>query len=192
MQKTDEIRPLGGWLSRNAIWLTLIPVLLSMWIIFYFSAQPAVESNEASSHIVDAVIRLFVPDFGQWDAIRQAELTGTLTLIVRKLAHALEYAMLGFFLHLHVFAWRRLTRRVSAGADATAKRRRIPWWVWGPIIGVLYAATDEWHQGFVADRAPRIGDVGVDAVGLIAGTAVCALVLLITRRIGERKGKRTV
>ena len=38
------------------------------------------------------------------------------------------------------------------------------------VLSVLYAATDEWHQGFVADRNPSPVDVGIDALG--AGIAL--------------------
>ena len=184
-------RSFRGWLKRSAVWLTLIPVLLSMWVIFGFSAQPAEQSNQTSSRVADMVIRLFVPDFEQMDAARQAELTGHLTLIVRKTAHALEYAMLGFFLYLHVWSWHDFICRLVKTEKPAPRRIRLPWWIWSLPIGVLYAVTDEIHQGFVADRAPRAVDVGVDTVGVIAGMAACALLLLIVRRIGEHREKRS-
>ena len=33
------------------------------------------------------------------------------------------------------------------------------------LMSACYAATDEWHQGFVADRNPSPIDVGIDTLG---------------------------
>jgi hypothetical protein len=70
---------------------------------------------------------------------------GVWDLVLRKLAHATEYAVLGFLL-----------ARVVAPVPAFA-------------LGVLYAITDEVHQTFVSGRhgAPR--DVLIDAFGVGIG-----------------------
>lgn len=187
MSETSQTRTFGNRLRRSAVWLTLLPVLLSMWMIFGFSAQPAEQSNATSSRVVDVVIRLFVPDFADLSEARQTELTGHITLIVRKMAHALEYAMLGFFLHLHVWAWHRRFR--PAEGDPAIRRRPL-WWLWSLPIGCLYAITDELHQGFVADRAPRIADVGIDTVGVIAGMTACALMLWLIRLVKKKRTRQ--
>jgi VanZ family protein len=44
-------------------------------------------------------------------------------------------------------------------------------------ICVLYAASDEFHQGFVADRGPSIVDVMIDSAGVMAGTLLLCAVL---------------
>ena len=49
-------------------------------------------------------------------------------------------------------------------------------WAWG--IGTLYAASDEFHQGFVAGRGPSIVDVTIDSAGVIAGVLFLAWILL--------------
>ncbi|MBR3289332.1 MAG: VanZ family protein [Clostridia bacterium] len=177
MTQTNKTRSFSGWLHRSAVWLTLIPVLLSMWMIFGFSAQSAEQSNATSGRLVALAIRLFVPDYERLPEARQAEITQLTTLVVRKAAHATEYAALGFFLQLHVTAWRR-------------RRGRGARWIWTLAAGLLYAITDELHQGFVADRAPRIADVAIDTAGVLAGIAVCGLVLWIVRRIRLRKGEK--
>ncbi len=77
--------------------------------------------------------------------------------VVRKLGH------MGVFGILAVLLCRAL-------AGTTAWRRP---WAWAFGLTVLYAATDELHQGLVAGRHPSALDIGIDAAGaLIALVAV--------------------
>jgi VanZ family protein len=69
-------------------------------------------------------------------------------LVLRKLAHVTEYAVLGFLL-----------ARVVALVPAFA-------------LGVLYAITDELHQTFVAGREGAPRDVAIDAAGVAIGLLV--------------------
>jgi len=83
---------------------------------------------------------------------------GTLYLIVRKLGHVSEYALLmGLW-------WRALATKVS---DRQALAFAL-------AITMLYAATDEWHQTFVSGRAGRPLDVGIDLVGALGATVLVA------------------
>jgi VanZ family protein len=66
--------------------------------------------------------------------------------VLRKCAHAAEYAVLGALL------WRALGTAVPA-----------------LLAGVAYAVTDEVHQHFVRGRHASPFDVGIDAMGLVAG-----------------------
>ena len=71
---------------------------------------------------------------------------GTWDTILRKLAHVAEYAILGALLC-------RATRK--------------PWLA--VAFAVLYAVSDEVHQMFVEGRVGAALDVGIDALGAIAG-----------------------
>ena len=71
---------------------------------------------------------------------------GTWDLILRKCAHVVEYAILAVLL------------RRATGRDLTAF-----------VLGVLYAASDEFHQRFVHGRHSSPVDVAIDAVGLGLG-----------------------
>ena len=70
-------------------------------------------------------------------------------LVLRKLAHATEFAVLGFLL------LRALGREQPALA-----------------LGIAYAITDELHQHFVPGRLASPLDVLVDAVGVTIGVFV--------------------
>ena len=82
---------------------------------------------------------------------------GLLDLIGRKILHMAEYAL------LCVLWWRAL--RTAMPAD-----RAIPVAL---AVSVLYAASDEYHQSFVAGRHGSPLDVAIDSVG--AGAAALAL-----------------
>ena len=71
---------------------------------------------------------------------------GTWDLVLRKIAHATEYAVLGALLV-------RATGRPRTAA----------------VLGVLYAVSDEVHQGFVPGRHASPLDVGIDVVGVLLG-----------------------
>ena len=78
-----------------------------------------------------------------------------LDLVVRKIGH------MGVFGILAVLVWFALGRM--------RLRRR---WVWAFAATVLYAITDELHQGFVAGRHPSPVDVGIDTAGALIALAV--------------------
>ncbi|HEX4717722.1 MAG TPA: VanZ family protein [Thermoleophilaceae bacterium] len=109
------------------------PPLVLMAVIFYFSAQPNLNSG-----------------------------LGWIDHVGRKFVHASEYALLCFLW------WRALRTKLDATrALATA---------WA--LATLYAATDEYHQRFVAGRHSSWVDVTIDSMG----AAVFALLVVRARR----------
>ena len=96
------------------------PVVLWAAVIFAFSAVPDLGTG-----------------LGTWD------------LVLRKLAHATEFAVLGAL----------LLRSLGAERPALA-------------LGIAYAASDEVHQLFVAGRHGSPVDVLIDAVGVALGVAL--------------------
>ena len=93
------------------------PVVLMAAIIFAFSSVPSLGTG-----------------LGTWD------------LVLRKIAHLTEYAILGALLQ------RALARPALA-----------------ITIGGLYAVTDEFHQHFVRGRHAAWYDVAIDTVGVAIG-----------------------
>src|SRR5215211_4858659 len=96
-----------------------IPVVAWAAVIFAFSSIPNLGT-----------------DLGTWD------------LVLRKLAHVTEYAILGFL----------LARAVPLTPAL--------------LIGIAYAFTDEFHQTFVAGREGAPRDVAIDAAGVAIGLLV--------------------
>ena len=120
------------------------------------------------------MLNLVIPDFESLAPEKQENILSTVGFLVRKLAHFSEYALLGFSLMLHIT---RVQKKITV---------RLPWlWAWG--IGTLYAATDEFHQGFVAGRGPSVVDVTIDSAGVIAGLLLMIWILKKRTKINERE-----
>lgn len=153
--------------------LTLIPVLAVMAAIFFFSSQSGEASGALSDRITAAVISVVCPGYDALDAAGQALVFGRVSYLVRKSAHFSEFAALGFFLLGHIRA---------LGTKASLRRPAL----WALAVGVLYAVSDELHQGFVSGRSPGLVDVVIDSAGVCCGVLVMALLLSLFRR---RKAK---
>ncbi len=161
-----------AWIQKHSIVLTLLLVIAVMVMIFCFSAQTGEQSGAMSGQITRWVLSLVVPGFEDLSPEKQETIRYTVGLVIRKLAHFSEYALLGFSLLLHIH---QIEKKVMV---------RLPWlWAWG--IGTLYAASDEFHQGFVADRGPSVVDVMIDSAGVIAG--VLLMLWILHRRTREEK-----
>jgi VanZ family protein len=76
---------------------------------------------------------------------------GTWDLVLRKIAHATEFAILAVLL-------------VQALRDTG----------WAIAIGIAYAVSDEIHQSFVSGRHSSPWDVGIDAVGVVVGALLAS------------------
>jgi len=98
------------------------PVVLWAAVIFAFSSIPSLGTG-----------------LGTWD------------LVLRKLAHVAEYAVLGALL-----------------------ARALPSLAWAVALGSLYAVTDEVHQAFVPGRVGSPLDWALDTVGVVAGVLAYA------------------
>lgn len=134
-------------------------VLTFIWMlmIFLFSAQTADESSQMSMGIGDAVGQVFVDEYESWPEEKKLSFVESVEFPIRKMAHATEYTLLGFLL---------------MGALNYRKK-------WAAVIGILYAASDEFHQLFVPGRSGQITDVLIDSVGVILGI----LMFCLCRRI---------
>ena len=77
---------------------------------------------------------------------------GTWDLVLRKLAHAAEFAVLGALLE-----------------------RWLHRWPLALLAGSLYAATDELHQLLVPGRAGAVTDWAIDTAGVAIGVGIVVL-----------------
>ena len=162
-EKPREGQNVKRWASKNGIWITLAAVLAVMGMIFCFSAQTGAESGAMSGRITTWIVGVFVPDFDNLPGEEQQNLCGAVGLMIRKTAHFSEYALLGFFLMLHI---RQIQKRTKVCLP----------WLWSWAVGTLYAVSDEIHQGFVGGRYPAATDVMIDSSGVITGTMLLLLI----------------
>jgi VanZ family protein len=134
-----------------------------MALIFYGSTD--VLSVSRSSRLLGPFLHWLLP--GASDAT-----IGDLVVLVRKNAHALEYAILA------ALCWRALRRQrpVAAGGWRPADA----WWAW--LIAAGYAVTDEFHQSFVPSRGASPVDMTIDAAGAALGIGAIWLFGRLRRR----------
>jgi VanZ family protein len=83
---------------------------------------------------------------------------GLLELLLRKLAHVTEYAVL-------TLAWWRALRGLGVSAD-----NRVVIAI-AVAISLLYSASDEFHQTFVHGRHGTPVDVLIDSIGMTIAAA---------------------
>ena len=161
--------------NKSIVLITLIPVLAIMVMIFCFSSQNGEESGALSARITEAVIRVVYRDYDARGEAERQILFDRTAHIVRKTAHFSEFAALGFFLlgHFRALALKKGLRRPAAGAI---------------VAGVIYAISDELHQGFVGGRSPAVLDVGIDSAGVLFGVLVMALLLYLCGAKARRRG----
>lgn len=132
--------------------LALLATALWLWFIYARSAQPGAVSHEESSAVL-GLLRRVLPFVDM--------------LLVRKLAHFTEYAVLGALLWLD---WRLLGRDgllLPLGA------------------GLLFAAGDELLQTFIPGRSGELLDVLLDFSGVLA--AVLPARLIRKRKENKRR-----
>lgn len=130
-------------MKKVTAWLC---ALLWMGVIFMMSALPGDVSGAQSGRVMQLVLSCVSFVFGSDAAARI--LPETLHLLLRKGAHMAEYAVL-FLLYYRAL---RISGARRPGVTALC-------------LCACYAATDEGHQAFVADRGPSVIDVGVDTLG---------------------------
>ena len=107
-------------------------------------------------------------------------------VVLKKLAHALGYALLSVSLAIGI----TLTvdvRRGGLGLLTADLERRTFFAAWA--LATLYAASDELHQVFVRGRTPSLVDVAIDSLGAAAGIALLAWVLR-RRRVSRASSPR--
>lgn len=151
----------------------IFTILVALWmgLIFWFSAQPAVESAKMSHSVGRIVGEVLVPDFGSLSKQEQEKIAEKIDYPIRKAAHAMEYAVLGGLLVLMYGSYGIIGKKGMA---------------YGILTGVAYAMTDEIHQLFVAGRSCQVTDVLIDSTGVIFGSIIGVLIYICTVRQRSR------
>lgn len=152
--------------------ISTVLVLTMMAFIFWFSAQPADDSDDMSLSVGGLIGRIFIPDFSEMTPEEQLEFAERINHPVRKLAHATEYAALGFL----------ITAMFGAYGFERWRRFAISWG-----CTIVYAGTDEFHQLFVPGRSGQLKDVAIDSAGALAGVLLCLAAAALLAHLQKRK-----
>ena len=153
-----------------------LPAIIMMIIIFSFSAQPSAQSNVSSDYIANRVIDQmeWVEDvFGtnfSFDSIQ----FHTVTFIIRKLAHTMEYAVLSL---CSAFFFKEIL----------SSKKQI--FLWSIFICAVYACSVEFHQYFVQGWSCQFTDVLIDTNGAFIGSVLYYIGGKIREKSGQSKRK---
>ncbi|SNT30381.1 VanZ like family protein [Anaerovirgula multivorans] len=139
-------------LRRLTVIFSWLAVLLWMVLIFYLSAQPAVQSNNLSKGITEVIVETVgrVAPNDSFDISR-------LNHLIRKNAHFFAYLVLGILV---------MNAMKRSGIDGFKRL------ILSLGICVLYAVSDEVHQLFVPGRSGQVKDVFIDSAGAVVGIVV--------------------
>ena len=124
---------------RIVFWVLTV---LIMVLIFLFSSQEAVNSQNTSEGFTKRILSLS-NKFNSLTELEQQNIIVNVQYFVRKAAHFSVFASLGLCLF--------------SAINLTFKNRFL--WLYSFLISALYAISDEVHQLFVLGRSCRIGDM---------------------------------
>lgn len=149
----------------------MLLLLTTFATIFKFSSQIAEESDDISNGVLRKIIDVFpyTKELSEEIKIKMVEHGNP---IIRKLAHFFIYALVGVWIMAFM---------------STFDIRLYKKWIISMLVGVLYAASDEFHQSFVPGRGPSIVDVGIDSLGVLTGILAVLIIISIYRALKSDK-----
>ncbi len=149
----------------------MLLLLTTFATIFKFSSQIAEESDDISNGVLRKIIDVFpyTKELSEEIKIKMVEHGNP---IIRKLAHFSIYALVGVWIMAFM---------------STFDIRLYKKWIISMLVGVLYAASDEFHQSFVPGRGPSIVDVGIDSLGVLTGILAVLIIISIYRALKSDK-----
>ena len=112
----NSLSPAGARRLHIAVAILLALLILgNMALIYFFSSESGEASGDRSAGVTDAVIGVFCPDYAELSPDEREAVTVRVHHLVRKTAHLLEYALLGFLtacftMHLRRWFWVRIPR----------------------------------------------------------------------------------
>lgn len=132
----------------------IILLMCTFFIIFGFSSQ----NGETSGGISRRMTETILGSSSRYRALEEEQQDKVLhrtESIIRKLAHFSIYTLVGLLL---------------MGLLSTYKIKNKWRIIITIIIGIIYAALDEFHQSFSPGRTPKITDVYIDTLGVMLGS----------------------
>lgn len=154
--------------------ILIILLLCTFFVIFGFSSQDGEASGGLSRNITNKILQIS----NKYNALGQEEkeqIANKTEKIIRKVAHFSIYTVVGLLL---------------MGLLSTYKIKENWRMILSILLGMLYAISDEIHQGFSPGRSPRIADVYIDTLGVILGILLILLGIKIYEQILQKYYKK--
>lgn len=136
----------------------ILPVIICMAMIFYFSSQDSSRSNSISRDFTSAVAKMLFQNFPFMQADVQSTIIYELNLFIRKAAHFFVFFLMSAFIYAESVIWIR--SYFFSGVISV-------------FLSMIYAVIDEYHQSFTPGRTPLVKDVFIDTAGALLGAAAC-------------------
>lgn len=161
-------------------WLSILPVVLMLLLIFGFSAQDGAASGSLSYKVSCLIVSLFhrMLSLNLSDAELSAK-AEDIHLLIRKGAHVTEYFLLTLSFWLPFRIWLPY-KGVAVEGKQFLYKLILPAF----FSGLICAGLDELHQYFVPGRCGTPLDVLVDSIGIIVA---CILLILCTLRLKKKR-----
>jgi VanZ family protein len=153
--------------------IRLLLIIAWMGFIFALSAQHAEESTKLSNSFMDSIFRVLIPGFSSLSEADQDLKLAMMAGVVRKTAHFMIYAILGFLIRAYfsLTDYKNLAKNLVPVA-----------------IAFIYATTDEIHQALVPGRSCEIRDIFIDTIGAALGILIFILMKKIVSKLAQKKG----
>jgi VanZ family protein len=156
------------------MWYWLLP-LAWMGVIFYSSGQPYEEqdikpllSRTIDFSFLEPVLKHVQFTYHHSEvSIQSLGVNGVVEFFIRKGAHFTVFFLLCIFFIVAFVKTTTLKRTVVIGFSL--------------VLTVLYAITDEVHQGFTPNRTPYVGDVVIDTIGALFSVIFCLIYLKLRK-----------
>ena len=154
----------------------LFLTIVSMIVIFMFSAENSDDSSKTSGNITNTVVETFVNDYDELPPAKQQSIWDKTEHIIRKTAHFTIYMSLGLWASCTVGK-----RRLICGKSAAVL-----------VYCFLYACTDEIHQSFSPGRSCQFTDVLIDTGGALVGILISMLAFSLANLISKHHSRKKI
>lgn len=182
MRLSRNRRPVSGrFINWRKFILYCFPLICWLFVIFYMSAQPYedqdlrpwIHNSSLDEKVEKPLSKIQIHYGGREISVQQMGSAAMLEFFIRKLAHLLEYMVLGI-----------LVLRLLA----VLCRIQIPFLLLiSLVICSLYAALDELHQHYTGGRTPMAVDVLLDT----SGAALGIMTYFLYRHLLKGRGDKT-
>lgn len=144
--------------------IILIPVILCMGLIYYFSSQNSTQSDTVSQNFTKGIAGILFKNFDLFSLNFQNTIIFELNMFIRKVAHFSVFFLMSIFIYAELTIW--FKKYLMNGIITTA-------------FCMLYALFDEFHQSFIPGRTPLIKDIFIDTAGALLGVIFCFSIISV-------------
>ena len=151
--------------------ISIILLIMTFIKIFDFSSQDGQTSSGLSRKVARKIVDIF-PYTKNLSEKTKNKIVEKSQPIIRKGAHFSIYMLVGIFIMSFISTYKlHLKYKFSISI----------------LVGLLYAISDEIHQGFTPGRTPSPIDVGLDTCGVMLGIVLVLIAISVYKALTEKK-----